>query len=123
MSTNSMIKNNMHFYNNAYRMISEFLKINVNDFPLAKLDNIKLCINSLLHCFIYVTFYLLYANDKQVLLLKNLMLFIKENKVPYCLETEFSDVLLFKLWLKFKISPKLLVLLYRPNLLLAKLKS
>lgn len=122
MSTNSMIKNNMHFYNNAYRMISEFLKIEMNDLPLAKLDNLKLCINSLLHCFIYVTFYLLYTNDKQVLLLKDLMSFINKNKIPYSLETEFSDVLLFRLWVNFKISPKLLVLLYRPQLLLAKFK-
>lgn len=122
MSAKSMIKNNMQFYNNAYRMISEFTKIDMKDLSLAKFDNLKLCINSLLHCFIYVTFYLLYANEKQVLLLKDLMLFAKKNKVPYSIETEFSNVLLFRLWLKFKISPKLLVLLYRPKLLLSKLK-
>ena len=98
----SIIRCNMHFYENAYRLLSDYKDIDINTSP-NKNNNLKSCINSELSSFVYVIFYLLNNNKKQINSLKELIQLGKTSNLPYNIEKELENDRRLILWYKYKI--------------------
>lgn len=109
-SKESIIRCNMHFYQNAHRLLSEYSHISINTSE-RKIDNLKACIESELSSFIYVVFDLIHDNKKQIKLLKELIQIGKNCNIPYYVEKEITYNRHFRLWHKYRIPSSLSIII------------
>ena len=100
----SIIRCNMHFYENAHRLLSDYKNIDIKT-SINKINNLKSCIKSELSSYIYVVFYLLDNNDRQLKLLKELIKIGKTGNIPYYVNYEFNNDKRLILWYKYGLHP------------------
>lgn len=91
ISKDSIIKNHMHYYINARRMIEDYSKyVSVNT-PLNTINNIKSCITSELASYCLVVFKYLDSNKKQLKLLRELVNIGNSSVIKYDINKEIPS--------------------------------
>ena len=108
MSPASMIKNNLHFYQNAKRLLIDYSNIDVNE-SQNKICNLQTCIKSEFVCYTFVIFNLCYKNKTQIYLFNELIELGKSSNIPYYLEKECINNTNFTLWKNYRINPFFLI--------------
>lgn len=112
MSPTAMIKNHMHFYLNAKKMLEDYSKIEKNT-PILTVNNLRNCIKAEISCFYKVISTMISPTKEQCNLLKELIQKGRASNIPYFIEKDLMGNKFFHLWYKCGINLKLLILITR----------
>jgi len=112
MSPTAMIKNNMHFYLNARKMLEDYSKIDINT-PILNVQNLRNSIRTEITCYYKVISSMIHPTKKQCELFKELIQMGKSSTIPYDVSKELMGNKLHNLWDKYGISLRLLITLAR----------